>query len=189
MTLGVMKMLFRLISALRAEMKSGAQMLACLFKSWGTSHGLTMPRSLWMGALLVSFTSIHVSGAIFLIPPFAATLAILAYLPEVSIAQPLPVVCGSVTGAAMGTLLSLLFGFGPNVAVLAALGAMIMLPSLRIFHPPGVALAMYPALLHPTPWFAVEIVLPFSIAAVLSACIMSRLLISWPPYPMPLRTE
>jgi hypothetical protein len=38
--------------------------------------------------------------------------------------------------------LSLLLGFGPGVALLAPLIAMIMLPLLLVFHPPGVAVAM-----------------------------------------------
>jgi hypothetical protein len=42
-------------------------------------------------------------GGIFLIPPFAATLTILIYQPNVSIAQPIAVVCGSLLGAAIGT--------------------------------------------------------------------------------------
>jgi CBS domain-containing membrane protein len=42
---------------------------------------------------------------------------------------------------------------------------------------------MYPALLHPGLWFAVQVVLPFTLAAVISAAVMSRLLRSWPRYP------
>jgi hypothetical protein len=55
---------------------------------------------------------------------------------------------GSVSGTTIGTLLGLLLGFGPSVAMLAALTAAIMLPLLRVFHPPGIALAMCLALLH-----------------------------------------
>ena len=39
-------------------------------------------------------------------------------------------------------------GGARNVAMLAALTAVIMLPLLRVFHPPGIALAICPALLH-----------------------------------------
>jgi CBS domain-containing membrane protein len=63
-------------------------------------------------------------GAIFLIPPFAATLTILVYLPHTPIAQPVAVICGSVFGAATGTVLSLVLGSGAGVAMLAALAAM-----------------------------------------------------------------
>jgi CBS-domain-containing membrane protein len=125
-------------------------------------------------------------GGIFLVPPFAATMTILVYLPDVSIAQPFAVVCGSVFGAAIGTVLSLLLGFGPGSAMVAALTAVIVLPLLRAFHPPGVALAMCPALLHPGLWFAVQVVLPFTLAAVASAALMSRLLRGRPRYPAPL---
>ena len=52
-------------------------------------------------------------GGLFLIPPFAATLTILVYQPSVSIAQPIAVVCGSLFGAAIGTVFSVLLGFGP----------------------------------------------------------------------------
>jgi hypothetical protein len=38
-------------------------------------------------------------------------------------------------------------------------------------------------------WFAVEVVLPFTLVAVTSAALMSRLLPSWPRYPVPLTPE
>lgn len=41
--------------------------------------------------------------------------------------------------------------------------AIIALPLLRIFHPPGIALARYPALLYRGPLFAVDIVLPLNL--------------------------
>jgi HPP family len=84
-------------------------------------------------------------------------------------------VCGSLLGAAIGTVLSVLVGFSPGVASLAALTAMIMLPLLRVFHPPGVASAMCPALLHCGAWFAILVVLPFTLAAVISCAVLSRL--------------
>jgi HPP family len=85
----------------------------------------------------------------------------------------------------IGTVLSVLVGFGPGVALLAALTAMIMLPLLRVFHPPGVALAMCPALSHCGAWFAILVVLPFTLAAVISCAVLSRLVSSWPRYPAP----
>jgi CBS-domain-containing membrane protein len=81
-----------------------------------------------------------------------------------------------------GTVLSMFLGVGPGVAIVAALTALIVLPLLRGFHPPGIALAMYPALLHPGPWFAVQVVLPFTLAAVISCPVLCRLLSSWPRY-------
>jgi CBS-domain-containing membrane protein len=98
----------------------------------------------------------HATGAlplIFLVPPFAATLTILVYLPNTPVARPIAVVCGSVLGAAIGTVLSLFSGTGAGVATLAAVTTMALLALFRVFHPPGVALAMCPALLHLGPFF------------------------------------
>ena len=140
---------------------------------------------LWMACLLGALTWLDLrDGAIFLLPPFAATLTILVYLPNTPVAQPVAVVCGSVFGAATGTVFSLVLGSGAGVAMLAALAAMIMLPLLRVFHPPGTALAMCPALLHLGPWFALEVVLPFTLVAVISWAAISRLLTGLPRYPM-----
>jgi hypothetical protein len=54
----------------------------------------------------------------------------------------------------------------------------------RVFHPPGTALAMCPALLHLGPSFAPEVVLPFTLVAVISWAVISRLLRGLPGYPM-----
>jgi CBS domain-containing membrane protein len=171
-------------------MNGGTRWLARVLARRGAALCPGLSAWLWMAALLGALAWLdHAHGGAFLIPPFAATLTILVYLPGVTVAQPLAVVCGSVAGAALGTGLSALLGFGPGVAMLAALSAAIVLPSLRIFHPPGIALAMYPALLHPGPLFAVEVVLPFTLAAVTSAALMSRLLPVFPRYPTPLRRK
>ena len=155
---------------------------------WGAALSPNLWTALWIAVMLGILAWLDRSEqAAFLIPPFAATLTIIAYLPEVAIAQPLAVVCGSVAGAAIGTGLSLLLGFGPDVAVAAALSAMVALPLLRIFHPPGVALAMYPALLHPGALFPLVVVLPFALVAVISASVLSRLMPRFPRYPRPLR--
>lgn len=135
--------------------------------------------------VLVSLDGTH--DGIFLVPPFAATLTILLYLPNVSIAQPFAIVVGSTAGATIGTVLTATFGFGPSIAMVSALVAVVLLPLIRAYHPPGVALAMYPALLHPGPFFAFKIVLPFTVCAVISTSLMSRLLRGWPRYPAPLR--
>src|ERR1700761_9710814 len=106
---------------------------------WGTTQCPGVPTALWMIVLLGALVWLDgVAGGVFLVPPFAATLAILAYLSDVAIAQPLAVVCGSVAGAALGTVLAMVFGFGPGVALVAAVSAAIALPWLRIFHPPGI---------------------------------------------------
>ena len=165
-------------------------LLARLLAHWGSAHYPSVPACVWMAVLLGALAWLdHAGGGVFLVPPFAATLTILIYLPQVSIAQPLAVVCGSVAGAALGTGLSMMLGFGPGVALLAALAAMIALPLLRVFHPPGIALAMYPALLHPGPLFALDVVLPFTLAAVISAALLSRWLPGFPRYPRPRSVE
>jgi CBS-domain-containing membrane protein len=171
-------------------MGRGGRLLVRVVARWGTTQCPSVPACLWMTGLLgVLLWFDHVGDGVFLIPPFAATLGILAYLPEVAIAQPLAVVCGSVAGAVIGTGLTMVIGFGPDVAMLAALSATIVLPLLRILHPPGIALAMYPALLHPDAWFAIQVVLPFTLIAVISAAAMSRMLPSFPKYPRQLRVD
>jgi CBS-domain-containing membrane protein len=161
-------------------------MLGRMLRSWCTLHRPAILGCLWMAVLLGSLTWLDFrDGGIFVFPAFAATLTILVYQPNVSIAEPIAVVCGSLLGATIGAVLSVLVGFGPGVALLAALTAMIMLPLLRVFHPPGVALAMCPALLHCGAWFAILVVLPFTLAAVISCAVLSRLVSSWPRYPAP----
>jgi CBS domain-containing membrane protein len=165
-------------------------MFGRMLTSWSTLHRPAVLGSLWMAVLLGALTFLDLrDGGIFLIPPFAATLTILVHQPNVSIAQPIAVVGGSVLGATIGTVLSLTVGFGPGMAMLAALIAVIMLPLLRVFHPPAIALAMCPALLHSGSWFPVDVVLPFMLAAVISSALLSRLLSCWPRYPAPLSTE
>ena len=142
--------------------------------------------TVWMAILLGALAWLdRRHGGMLLVPPFATTTSILLYLPQVSIARPLAIVVGCTFGAAIGTVASLVIGFGPGVAVLAAFVALIALHWGRVYHPPGVALAMYASLLHPGLWFPVEIVLPFTLCAVISAMMMSRLLREWPCYPSP----
>lgn len=125
---------------------------------------------LWMTVLLGTLAWLGASrGAIFLVPPFGATLAILLYCPDAEIAKPRSVVCGSVAGAAIGTALAALLGADAAAAVAAALIAAIALTAFRVFHPPGVALAMYPAVMRPGWWFPLEAVLPFTLVAIASA--------------------
>ena len=68
---------------------------------------------------------------------------------------------------------------------MAAIVALITLHVARVYHPPGVALTMYGPLLHPDLWFPVEVVMPFTLCAVISATMMSRLLPGWPQHPSP----
>src|ERR1700730_15908318 len=97
-------------------------MLRRILRSWRTLHRPAILGCLWMAVLLGALTWFDFrDGGIFLIPPFAAPLAMLGYQPNVPIAQPIAVVCGSLLGAAIGTVLTVLVGFGPGVALLAAL--------------------------------------------------------------------
>jgi CBS-domain-containing membrane protein len=156
-----------------------------MVKGWRTVIPTALLGCLWMAGLLGALTWLDLrDGTCLLLPPFAATLTILVYLPDTPVARPVAVVCGSVFGAATGTVFSLVLGPGAGVAMLAALAAMITLPLLRVFHPPGTALAMCPALLHLGPWFALEVVLPFTLVAVISWAVISRLLRGLPRYPI-----
>jgi hypothetical protein len=44
---------------------------------------------------------------------------------------------------------------------------------------------MCPALLHSGAWFAIQVVLPFTLSAVISRAVLSRLVSNWPRYPAP----
>ncbi len=75
---------------------------------------------------------------------------------------------------------------GPLYAGCMAAITLVLLDRLRIYHPPGIALSMYPLLLRPGPLFAVDVVLPFMVLAVVSAAILGRTIKSWPEYLRPL---
>src|SRR5215470_13980422 len=105
------------------------------------------------------------------VPPFGATLSILFLVPDAAIAQPYPLIVGSVAGASVGTLISL-FTRGLGAAVLAAVVAFGVMTIIGAYHRPGVALAIYPVLLHPGNWFPLLVVLPFTAIAVGSAALL-----------------
>jgi len=107
-------------------------------------------------------------------------------LPETPVAQPYALIMGSVCGAAVGTGVSFL-GSGLGMAVLAMIAAFIVISLIHAYHPPGVALASIPVLLHPGHWFPLIVVLPFTAVAVGSAAAMSKWLRGWPVYPKSLR--
>lgn len=128
-----------------------------------------------MAALLGTLAWLNgTRSAIFLVPPFGATLAILLYLPEAEVAKGRAVVAGSVIGAAIGTALAALLGAAASTAVVAALAAALVLATLKLFHPPGVALAMVPPLTHPDWGFPLAVVLPFTLIAIASAPLVRR---------------
>lgn len=161
--------------------------LSRIVNSWGTRATFHVYQYVWVLAMLAVLAALETNRiGLFLVPPFGATLTILLVLPDASIAQPYALIAGSVTGAALGTVLSI-YHRGPVVAIVAAFLAFAVLNLMRSYHPPGVALAMYPPLLHAGLWFPVAVVLPFTTVAVASAALLSRMVKSWPQYPKPLR--
>jgi CBS-domain-containing membrane protein len=163
--------------------------LRTIVTSWGTEPKLSLPIHSYVWALsmfgILAFLEFNNIG-LYLVPPFAATLSILLLLPDAPIAQPYALIVGSVVGASVGTLLSL-FARGLGMAVLAAIVACLLISVIRAFHPPAVALALYPLLFHPGNWFPLLVVLPFTVIAVCSAAVLSRLVDKWPTYPKPLQ--
>ncbi|MDA8343945.1 MAG: HPP family protein [Thermaerobacter sp.] len=119
---------------------------------------------------------------VLLVPPFAATLSIVLRLSEQDVAQPLPVVLGSTLGAAIGTVFSFSV-HGPVWAVVAAVATFVLLNALRTYHPPALALSMYPLLLRPSVLFPLIPVAAFTLVAVGSAAVLSRRVAGWPTYP------
>src|SRR6201984_3930606 len=159
--------------------------LRCLtvVRCWGTKPTLRLSGYLWVGASFAVLAALEANRiGVFLVPPFAATLTILMLLPETPVAQPYALIMGSVCGAAVGTGVSFL-GSGLGMAVLAMIAAFIFISLIHAYHPPGVALASIPVLLHPGHWFPLLVVLPFTVAAVGSAAAMSKWLRDWPVYP------
>src|ERR1700739_82932 len=158
-----------------------------IVRRWGTKSNLNIVEYLWilsMFGVLASLTDIRIG--LYLIPPFGATLTILLDLPEAPVAQPFALIVGSVVGASVGTLLSL-FSHGSLMAIIAAVLAFGVINFIHAYHPPGVALAMYPLLLYPGHWFPLAVVLPFTVIAAGSAALLSILVKQWPAYPKPLR--
>lgn len=158
-----------------------------IIRCWGTRSRLNFAEYLWflfMFGLLATLENNRIG--LYLIPPFGATLTILLHLPDAPVAQPYALVVGSTVGASVGTLLSF-FAHGSAIAIVAALVAFGIVNLIHAYHPPGVALAMYPLLLHPGNWFPLTVVLPFTIIAAGSASLLSRLVETWPTYPLPLR--
>ncbi|HVB33112.1 MAG TPA: HPP family protein [Patescibacteria group bacterium] len=157
-----------------------------IVQSWGSTTRFNLAGYLWVAGMLGLLAALEANKiGLYLVPPFGATLTILFLLPDAAIAQPYAVVGGSVAGAAVGTITSL-FGRGIDLAVVAAVVGFAFISLARAYHPPGVALAIYPILLHPGNWFPLAVVLPFTAVAVGSAALLSKLVQGWPPYPKPL---
>jgi CBS-domain-containing membrane protein len=160
-----------------------------ILKSWGTRARLSAVQYAWIMAMFGLLAALETNRlGLFLVPPFGASLTILLVLPEAQIAQPYALIVGSVTGASVGTVLSFL-ARGSWMAIVAAIAAFGILNLIRAYHPPGVALAMYPALLHASRWFPLDAVLPFTVTAVASAAVLSHIVKDWPAYPRALRAS
>src|ERR1700736_5201781 len=155
--------------------------------SWGTKSRLNIAEYLWILSMFGVLAGLENNQiGLYLIPPFGATLTILIDLPQAPVAQPYALIAGSVVGASVGTLLSL-FSHGSLMAIVGALLAFGVITLIHAYHPPGVALAMFPLLLHTGHWFPLVVVLPFAVIAAGSAALLSRLAGEWPTYPKPLR--
>jgi CBS-domain-containing membrane protein len=156
-------------------------------RCWGTKPNLRLSGYLWVAAMFGVLAVLEANRiGIFLVPPFGATLTILMLLPEAPVAQPYALIAGSVSAAAVGTVFSLL-GSSLVMAVLAMIGAFAVISLIHAYHPPGVALASIPVLLHTGHWFPLTVVLPFTVVAVASAAAMSKWLRGWPEYPKSMR--
>lgn len=141
---------------------------------------------IWFATVLGGFAWLDGAGhplTAYLVPPFAATLSIILLLPRQPVARPAAIVLGSTLGAGMGTLAGLAV-HGPLFAALVAVLAFVALSRLGLYHPPALALSMYPLLLRPGPWFALAAVLPFTLVAVGTAVVLSRVVEAWPAYPL-----
>ena len=157
-----------------------------ILRSWGTCAELHAAQYVWVLSMFGLLAALEANRVgLFLVPPFGATLTLLLMLPDAPVAQPWAVVAGSVAGAGVGTLLSFA-AHGPLMAIAAAVLAFAIINLVHAYHPPGVALAMYPLLLHTSPWFPLAVVLPFTVAATGSAALLSRWAARWPAYPRPL---
>jgi CBS-domain-containing membrane protein len=146
-----------------------------IVQSWGTNGTFNLAGCLWMAGMFGVLAALEANRiGLYLIPPFGATLSILFLVPDAAIAQPYALIVGSVAGASIGTLMSL-FARGLGVAVLAAVVAFGVMTLLRAYHPPGVALALYPVLLHPGDWFPLTRCSPVHRDRSRICCAVSRL--------------
>jgi CBS domain-containing membrane protein len=158
-------------------------------RRWGTRSRLNIAEYAWFLSMFGILALLeHDRIGLLLIPPFGATLTILIDIPETPVAQPYPLVVGSVVGASIGTLLNL-FASGGLMAIVAAVSTFAIINLIHAYHPPGIALAMFPLLLHTGHWFPLTVVLPFTVTAAGSVALLSRLIQRWPTYPRSLRVR
>ena len=164
-----------------------SHLCSSVVRCWGTKPTLRLSGYLWVAAMFGVLAVLEANRiGVFLVPPFGATLTILMLLPDTPVAQPYALIAGSVCGAAVGTGMSFL-GSSLGMSVLAMIASFVVISLIHAYHPPGVALASIPVLLHPGYWFPLLVVLPFTVIAVGSAAAMSKWLPGWPVYPKSLR--
>jgi CBS-domain-containing membrane protein len=164
-----------------------SHLYSTVLRCWGTRPTLRLSGYLWVAAMFAVLAALEANRiGLFLVRPFGATLTILMLLPDAPVAQPYALIAGSVCGAAVGTGISFL-GNGLGMAVLAMIVAFVVISLIHAYHPPAVALASIPVLLHTGHWFPLVVVLPFAAAAVGSTMAMSKWLRGWPVYPKSLR--
>jgi CBS-domain-containing membrane protein len=164
-----------------------SHLFSTIVRCWGTRPTLRLGGYIWVAAVFGVLAALEANRiGVFRVPPFAATLTILMLLPDAPVAQPYALIVGSVCGAAVGTGV-IFFGSGLGMAVLAMIAAFVVISLIHAYHPPAVALASIPVLLHPGHWFLLLVVLPFTAAAVGSTAVMSKWLRGWPVYPKSLR--
>ncbi|TAM99192.1 MAG: HPP family protein [Chitinophagaceae bacterium] len=156
------------------------------WNNWLYNEKIFWPKVIWFACIIMLLALLDgTTKFIWLVPPFSATLTILILLPKSSIAQPIPVIVGSTLAAVFGTIVSLMI-HGPVYAALVATIMVIVLTALRIYHPPAIALSMYPLLLHTGIFFPVIVVFPFTFIAVVTCYMMSSMFKSWGKYPLPI---
>lgn len=159
------------------------------WKNWLYNEKIYWLKALWFAVLIILLAFLSTSkNFIWLVPPFSATLSILILLPKSPIAQPITVIAGSVLGASLGTLASIYFHGAISAAIVASI-VIILLVLLKIYHPPAIALSMYPLLLNTKLLFPFVVVLPFVSVSVLSCWLMSRSFNRWGEYPISIHQQ
>ena len=110
-----------------------------------------------------------------LIPPMAATAALIIGGPDLPLAQPRNVILGHLIGGGIGLLLSLWFGgsaLAGGVAAGLAFGAMLL---LRSAHSPGAATAMLLVTIPPAvPWRFMLVLMASAVIVITAGLVANR---------------
>ena len=122
---------------------------------WRVVLGLTALSVLGLAAIA---GLAHVTGRPLFIPPLAATIALIASVPEGPLAQPRNVVGGHLVSCLVGGLVAAVLGHGLEAATLAGGLAVGATAALRVLHSPAAATAVLVAL-EPTPLLSFTVLL------------------------------